>query len=262
MDLPLLKRVSDQVEMLLDHLCVNHPVTTESAAFFDIDGTLNRYDSLELLISELVSRKFIKDKKKVAAFTNSHQLWKLREKSFEDYIKDVIDILNCLKSVREDFFIKSTKFILEKKSLYYLFTWLLLMKLKFLGYKLIAISGAPTFMVETFLQNIGLQPTAIDASNYIFKDQRFTGEVDLSVVKNKGDFMLNKYGKVYDLKNSVALGDTTSDISMFKNVGKAITINPTFELASAAKEHRWPIVIERKNLVIVFPDGQYPDACF
>ena len=57
-----------QVKHLLEILKSNKPIPRGSAAvFFDIDGTINRNDCLELLISEIVRKDLLpSDKEKVS----------------------------------------------------------------------------------------------------------------------------------------------------------------------------------------------------
>ena len=52
-----------------------------------------------------------------------------------------------------------------------------------------------------------------------------------------------------DWKNSVAVGDSATDISMLELVGKPIAFNPDGVLVDFAKKHGWRIVVERKNIV-------------
>jgi len=43
---------------------------------------------------------------------------------------------------------------------------------------------------------------------------------------------------------------------MFRKVGKVVIINPTHAFAIEAKKNKWPIAMERKDLVLIFPEGQ------
>lgn len=251
-----LQYAGEQVENLLKILQVHSPVKDGAAVFFDIDGTINRNDCLELLISEIARRGLLQDSKR-EIFEKKHKLWKSRELDFEDYLKIVIELIACLQFFSYDILEKIAQDVIRDHGYYYyLFPWMLLLKLKALGYKLIAISGAPTFMAKIYLDKIGLFPWEINGSNYIFKDHVFTGDIDLSILKNKGDFIEKKYKDLFDLKRCIALGDTISDISMFQKIGKIITVNPTHALAIEAKKNRWPTVVERKDLILIFPQGQ------
>lgn len=245
-----------QIKNLLKILSADKPVKGEAAVFFDIDGTISRNDSLELLISEVVRRDLLPHDKE-ETFKKMHQLWKSREVSFEDYLKNAIELISCLKFLSYDTLKKIAQDVIQDHgSYYYLFPWMLLLKLKTLGYKLIAISGAPEFMAKIYLEKIGLFPWEINGSKYIFKDNVFTGDLDISILKNKGDFIEKKYKNLFNLKQCIVLGDTISDVSMFRKIGKVIAINPTHALAVEAKRNKWPVVVERKDLILIFPEGQ------
>ena len=57
-----------------------------------------------------------------------------------------------------------------------------------------------------------------------------------------------------DLEKSYAYGDTTGDLTMFKNVGHAIAINPAKKLLEKIKEdenlrEKVKIIVERKDVI-------------
>jgi len=111
-------------------------------------------------------------------------------------------------------------------------------------------------MAEMYLKKIGLFPWEIHSSKWIFKNKIFTGKINLNILKNKGAFIEKNYKNKFDLSECIALGDTASDIAMLNKIGKSIVINPTYALAEKAKLKKWPIVLERKDLLVVFPDGK------
>lgn len=245
-----------QVENLMKILKINKPVNGKSAVFFDIDGTISRNDNLGLLIAEIVKRDLLPQNKQ-DILRKTHKLWKSRELDFKDYLECVIDLIPNLKFFSHDILMRIAQDIIQSQgSHYYIFPWMLLLRLKALGYKLIAVSGAPQFMAKIYLDKIGIFPWEINGSKYIFKDHVFTGNVDLSILENKGDFIEKKYKNLFNMKNCIALGDTISDVQMFNKVGKVIAINPTYELALQAKKNKWPVVLERKDLVLIFPEGK------
>ena len=58
-------------------------------------------------------------------------------------------------------------------------------------------------------------------------------------------------------ENSIAAGDSTSDIPMLRLVNQPIAFNPEKKLFDEAKKQRWKIVVERKNVVYILKsDGQ------
>lgn len=250
------KLISKQIKELLKKLNIDKPVDGKAAVFFDIDGTVSRNDNLELLIGEIAKRGLLPCDKE-ALIKKSHDLWKARECDFKEYLEDVINIIPNLKDFSHDILCKIAHDLIEGQGAsFYLFPWMLLMKLKGLGYKIVAVSGAPSFMAEMYLNKIGLFPWKINSSKWIFKNNTFTGNIDLSILKHKGEFIEKEYKKQFDLSKCIAIGDTISDVEMLEKVGKGIVMNPTYELAEVAKEKKWAIVIERKDLLLAFPEGK------
>ena len=88
---------------------------------------------------------------------------------------------------------------------------------------------------------------------------KFTGKVaNLDSAYNKAGIvkdLAKKYNA--DLKKSIAVGDTEGDVVMLKLVGKPIAFNPNMELARVAKQHHWPVVVERKNVVYEVRDFDF-----
>lgn len=247
---------SQKAEELLKLLELKKVDDSCAAVFFDIDGTVSRNDCLELLMLEIAKKDLLACTKE-EIFEKTRELWKSRELDFDNYLKIVIALIPSLKFFSYDILKKIAHDAIQSHgSYYYLFSWMLLLKLKILGYHLIAVSGAPEFMIQMYLNRVGIFPSEINGSKYLFENNVFTGEVDISILKNKGDFIVNKYQNLYDLKRCIALGDTVSDASMFQKVGHSIAINPSRSLATLAKQNRWPIVLERKDLILFFPDGQ------
>ena len=62
------------------------------------------------------------------------------------------------------------------------------------------------------------------------------------------DFLM--YSKLdVDLKNSIAVGDSASDIPMLLLVGKPIAFNPHRTFAEYAMKKKFAIVVERKDAI-------------
>lgn len=248
-----MKRVSKQIINLLKALNIKKCTDNSSAVFFDVDGTLSRDDGLELLISSLVKRDLLPKKIGKFDYNLMRSSYKNRDLAFNDYLKIVIDQIKHIKDLPKTTLDKIVDDLQSESGNYYLFTWLLLMRLKAMGYKLITVSGSPDFLLYKFLKKAGIFVDEMNSTKYIFEKGLFTGKIDLTVIKDKGSFLLKNYEKKFDLSKCIALGDTLNDVKMLEKVGKVITINPTYELAKIAKKRKWPIVIERKDLVLIFP---------
>jgi phosphoserine phosphatase len=50
-------------------------------------------------------------------------------------------------------------------------------------------------------------------------------------------------------KNSIAVGDTESDIPMMRLAADAIAFNPNQKLYRYAKKKGWKIIVERKDVI-------------
>ena len=227
--------------------------------FFDIDGTLSRNDNLVLLINRLSEKGYF-SRRKVTQFLKVRRLWKTRTWSFDLYAKVAIEYIRYLKNIPRDFLYRIAREVIKDEgSFYYVFTYNLLISLHKFGYRLCAVTGSPDFMARFFLKSIKIPYDEIHATKYIFQKGIFTGNVDASIVKNKGQFLTSNFSQDI-LNSSIALGDTGADASMFKVVRYKIAINPTLELAQLAYKNMWPIAIERKNLMLLFLDGDIDEA--
>ena len=119
------------------------------------------------------------------------------------------------------------------------------------GYYLIAISGSPVFMVKDFAKHLGFDMafgTALKIEKGLFTKEF----AQRDSYNNKSRLLMkiaDELGIKPDWKNSVAVGDSATDISMLELVGKPIAFNPDGILVDHAKKHGWRIVVERKNIV-------------
>jgi len=253
-----IRRVSGQVRQLLVDMDFTACSDGRRAVFFDVDGTLCRDDSLEMLINATRQKGLLKEgSRQLKTYDLARDAWKNRDMAFDDYIKLAIAEIRNLRGIPRRTLEETVDEIMLESGRYYLFTWLLLLRLKTMGYKLIAISGAPDFMLPKFLKKAGVFVDEIHGTKYFFEDDKFTGEIDFSVIADKGEFIRSTYGEKFDLEKCLVLGDTVNDSKMFEMVGRGVAINPTYEFAEIAQEKKWPIAVERKNLVLVFPDGNF-----
>jgi phosphoserine phosphatase len=94
---------------------------------------------------------------------------------------------------------------------------------------------------------------------YEQKDGRFTGEHTTPMYHK--DVVLKELIAKYNLtlENSVAVGDSESDIPMLAVVEQPIAFNPSHGLFDEAKKQGWKVVVERKNMTYVLEqhNGHY-----
>ncbi len=226
-------------------------------ALFDIDGTIFRSSLLIELINGLVEDRIIPltAKKEVE---REFKAWLDRKGDYEDYIKKVIAI--HLKYIAGKSYVEvsssAEQTIKHLRNRVYTFTRDLIPTLKKQGYHLITISGSPTYIVSKYAKIMGFG--AYFGSEYEVKDGYFTGKVLNLETFYKKATVLNEYIKAkklkVDLKRSIAVGDTESDIPMLGLVGRPIAFNPNDQLAKYAKKKKWEIVVERKNVIYSLKD--------
>lgn len=221
-------------------------------AAFDIDGTIFRSSLLIELVNELVREKIF-SKSAEQEIEDDYHAWLNREGNYDTYIYKVVEVYDKhIVGCRFKDVIKAGKVVMAKqKSRVYRYTRDLVKTLKKEGYFLIAISGSPVFMVRAFAKKMGFDISfgkVLEIKNGICTDHF----IQTDSVRNK-DKLLKRVVKEFkinpDWKRSVAVGDSASDISMLKIVGRPIAFNPDGILIKRAKRNKWKIITERKNVV-------------
>lgn len=230
------------------------------AAFFDIDGTLFRNSLLIEHFYLLSKDKVIDDNIWFELVKPLYQKYQNRKGPYEDYL-DRASLLyqDHLKGLRKDIIKEYANKTIEKnKDKIYRVTKNALEYHKNNGYKVFVISGSPDFLVKDFAKIYGANDTI--ATKYIFdENDKFTGEIfPMWDSKNK-EKSINLLTDKYDinLEKSHAYGDTNGDFSMFKKVGYAHAINPTFELIDKLYKNKnlknkTKVHIERKDVNYTF----------
>ena len=219
-------------------------------AVFDIDGTLIRWQLFHAIVHHLGKNGHISDDdyKKIK---DSMMAWKDRnnQKSFDDYEDKLVSIyIKSLPNIKPiDYGLVVDQVFNQYKDQLFVYTRDLLAKLKSQGYFLIAISGSQDEIVQKLADYHGFN--AALGAHLVIKDGNYTGEITSPIFNKKVslDNLVNQYNLSY--QDSIGVGDTKSDISMLQSVENAIAFNPNNDLFTAAKENKWQIVIERKNVV-------------
>ncbi len=219
-------------------------------AIFDIDGTIFRSSLVIELIHGLVESKIFPAQAKQET-EKDYLAWLNRKGSYEAYINRVVQIY--VKYIGGKSFVQvnraAQKVIRFHKDRVYRFTRDLIKRLKKEKYFLVAISGSPSYIVESYAKAIGFN--LFFGTQLEVKNGKFTGKVlSLDSAYNKAKIvkdLAREYG--VDLHQSIAIGDTEGDTPMLKLVGKPIAFNPNLELAKYAKKYRWLVVVERKDVI-------------
>ena len=221
-------------------------------AAFDIDGTIFRSSLLIELVNGLVKdRIFLK--KAEDEIEDDYHAWLNRIANYDTYINKVAEVYfrHIVGCEKKEVLEVGKKVMAKQKLKVYRFTRDLVKDLKKQGYYLIAISGSPMFMVKDFAKRMGFDiafGSDLEVKNGLFTN-KFT-QRDSYNQKSKLLMKIIENSNISaDWKNSVAVGDSGTDISMLELVGKPIAFNPDGVLVDYAKKHGWRIVVERKNIV-------------
>ncbi|MBI5530963.1 MAG: HAD family phosphatase [Candidatus Doudnabacteria bacterium] len=229
--------------------------TKKKIAFFDIDGTIFR-SSLVIELSHALVDAGIFPMAARQQIAKEYLAWLDRRGTYEAYINKVVKIYvkyiagKKFKAVDN----VAKRVIAFQKDRTYRYTRDLIKRLKKQGYILAAVSGSPSYIVKEYAQTIGFDVffgTELEVLNGIF-----TGKVkNLDSALNKAKIVKN-LAKAFsaDLKQSLAVGDTESDIVMLELVGMPIAFNPNLELAKMAKKKAWTVIAERKDVIYELRD--------
>jgi HAD superfamily hydrolase (TIGR01490 family) len=229
-------------------------------AAFDIDGTLIRWQLYHAIADRLVRLGYV-PAEAYQPIKDARMQWKRREQgaTFKTYEHKLVltysDLLNTLEASQVDEAIESV--FEEYKDQVYVYTRDLLKSLKQAGYLLFAISGSQTEIVQKMAEHYGFDDFL--GSTYERSGNKFTGE-NINYLGRK-DAAVQELASKHSasFKNSIAAGDSLSDIAMLEMVEHPIAFNPERELFEVAAERGWRIVIERKNMVyeLEAKDGKY-----
>lgn len=216
-------------------------------AVFDIDGTLYRWQLFHSLVQELTDLRVIQG---YGLLNDAWHEWRGNRASFEKYEATLMNdvLLKSLPGMKTDVFEAACVAVVESTGhKVHRYTLKLLNDMKAQGYTIIAISGSQQELIGRFCALYDFD-VAIGAV-YERNGDVFTGKVSRPTYGHKAE-ILNSLVKEHNLTwlDSLAIGDTKSDIDVLKLVEKPIAFYPTIELLEEAKNNSWPIVIERKNL--------------
>jgi len=187
-------------------------------AIFDIDGTIFRSSLLIELVNMLIEKEiFPVEARKV--FEDDYTAWVNREDTYERYIQSVVSsFLMYLKGVHYGELKDTADIVLEHhQQRVYRYTRDLLKELKEKGYFLLAISHSPKLILDGFCKNLGFDKV-YGMIYEIGPEGRFTGIIeDEHIIRNKANVLRRALEKEHlDLKGSIGVGDTESDISFLE----------------------------------------------
>lgn len=226
-------------------------------AVFDIDGTLFRSSLLIELMNGLVENKIFPEKSQ-NEINSEYMAWANREGSYGEYLGKVIKVYEkYIAGCSEESVERTVDQVLrrEEKKLYR-YTRSLINTLKKEKYFLFAISGSPGHILTSFAKDMGFDKYLggyYEVVDGVFTGQQPFGNPSLDKKKTLTNF-IDKEDKKFDLKNSIGVGDTESDIPFLEMIGNPIAFNPNRKLAEHARKKRWRIIVERKDVIYQVKD--------
>jgi len=220
-------------------------------AAFDVDGTIFRSSLLIELVEALIKKGvFPSDVRQ--NYEIPWKRWLDREDGYDKYIAAVVETFQKnIKGVYYGDFAEVVKNLIdEQKNRTYRYTRQLVRSLKQHGYFLLAISHSPKGVLDGFCQELGFDKT-YGRFYELGPGDKFTGQViDEHLISNKANIIKRAVEKEnLTFKQSLAIGDTESDISMLELVEKPLCFNPNENLYRYAKINDWPIIVERKDVI-------------
>lgn len=227
-----------------------------SAAFFDIDGTISREGMISEMFKKMIKYELIDDSKWYSEVEPAYTRWDKREGDYDIYLQKMVDIYTETVKNTDSFHIAyiARKVIAQKGARVYTYSRERIKWHKAQGHVVIAISGSPVELVREMSEKYGMD----DYRGTIYRvgeNGIYNGEIiPMWDSKSKHKAILEMAEKHnIDLSTSYAYGDTTGDLSMLKLVGNPFVINPTKELLARIQEdeklkERITIIVERKDV--------------
>jgi HAD superfamily hydrolase (TIGR01490 family) len=218
-------------------------------AVFDIDGTLIRWQLYHAVVNRLAIENLL-DKKSYNRIRAARRIWKERARPFSEYERTLVhEFLPMLPKLDPEQYERVVRDIWDEyRDQTYIYTRDLIKKLRYDGYFLLIISGSPKEIIELLTEYYGFD----DFAACIFErdaEGHFTGQVNTPVLDKKATLekLVKKHGLSW--QDSIAVGDSGSDIAMLGLVDQPIAFNPDQKLYDAARDRHWKIVVERKDVI-------------
>ncbi len=223
----------------------------QKVAFFDIDGTVFRSSLFIELIKTCVEEKILPSETKLQ-YEKQLLAWQNRDGTYEAYINAVVEaFMQNIQGVHYGAFADvGKKVVLEQGRQTYRYTRDLIQDLRSKDYYIVAISQSPKTILDEFCASYGFDKV-YGRMYEIGPRDLFTGVVtDEEFIKDKAkvvERVIQKEGLTLD--DSIGVGDTEGDIPLLESVEMPICFNPNMSLYTYAQKMKWPVVVERKDVI-------------
>lgn len=214
----------------------------------DVDGTLIRWQLFHRLVEELVAQGLL-PRIVTTRIQESLNRYKDREAPFKEFVDTAVAAYQAdgrLRGIRmDDLKLVARELIKKEGKRVHVFTRELLAVGKRNGFNTAFISGSPAQVVEELARFYGVDiwlGTEHPHENGVFTG----GQAKEWVTDKKAAIRHLQAEHGIRLNESVAIGDSESDIPMLEMVRWPIVFNPNAGLYHAACTHHWPVVVEKK----------------
>lgn len=223
----------------------------EKVAFFDIDGTVFRSSLLIELVEALIDEGVF-PKEASGKYAHTRDAWKDRTGTYRAYITDVIRVFeHTIQGVHYGVLKDVGRGVVERQGRHiYRYTRDLIEKLKEENYYIVAISQSPKVILDEFCALHGFDKVYGRVYELGPRDLLTGVVLEEAFIVDKSNIVercIEKGG--FTLDGSIGVGDTDSDIPLLAMVDTPICFNPNRELYNHAREMKWQIVVERKDVV-------------
>ena len=220
-------------------------------AFFDIDGTVFRSSLLVEVVEACITWGVFPVQAR-EQYGHAYEAWRNREGSYDAYIEAIIQTFVIhIKGVHYGTFADVGKEVVRvHRKRTYRYTRDFVRDLKSKGYFVVAISQSPKTLLDDFCASYGFDKV-YGRIYEIGPRDLFTGKViEQEFIADKARVVARVFEKencVHD--GSIGVGDTDGDIPLLESVEMPICFNPNRTLYEYALSKKWPIVVERKDVV-------------
>ncbi|MGL4345425.1 MAG: HAD-IB family hydrolase [Cellulosilyticaceae bacterium] len=227
-----------------------------SAAFFDIDGTIYREGLITEVFKKMIKYDLIDGSKWHSEVRPAFLNWDKRQGDYDTYLLKMVDVYKEAVKGISPFHMRyvAQQVIAQKGDRVYTYSRQKIKWHKGQGHQVIAISGSPLELVREMSNKYGMD----DFRGTIYEVDEmgaYSGEITPmwdAVSKRRAILeMVEKYD--IDLTESYAYGDTAGDFTMLSMVGHPFAINPTKELLSLIQgdvvlREKITVIVERKDV--------------
>ena len=243
-----------------------------TAAFFDIDGTLYRDSLLIEHFKKLLKYEVLDEALWHTNVKYTYENWQKRRGNYDDYLLELAEIyMESLKGMEKSKMEFITNQVIDLKGdKVYMYTRRQIEKHKKEGHLVFFISGSPDYLVHKMAERYGITD-CVGTVYLLDEDDRYTGEVERMWDAGSKRKALRHFIEQYDIhtESSYAYGDTLGDLSLLEIVGNPVAINPTRELLMYIKKtpslsDKITIIVERKDVIYLLDatvDTGCPEFC-